>query len=307
MNAVLVTGGTGQIGVFLLPRLIRDGCRVIALSRRVRPGTVQRPRAGGGRLTWAHPEDLAVEDAPNGGFAEAVDVLVSAGPIGLPPALLARCPNLRRLVCFSSSSVLVKADSPFPPERAMMCSMAAAEQQLKDTCLHLGISLWLLRPTLIYGCGLDRNVSRLAGLARRFRVVPVAGPARGLRQPVHADDLAALAARIVTGDAVVGLESEVAGGEVLTYREMVERVFDAFGLRPRVPGLPPALLALAVRVAGALSGSAELNAGIVVRQNLDLLFDDSAVRSVLDYHPRPFRPRAADFAIPAEALALQPE
>jgi nucleoside-diphosphate-sugar epimerase len=60
-------------------------------------------------------------------------------------------------------------------------------------CALRQLVLTLLRPTLIYGCGLDQNISRLARIIRLCRCMLVAGQARGLRQPVHADDLAALA------------------------------------------------------------------------------------------------------------------
>ena len=84
--------------------------------------------------------------------------------------------------------------------------------------------LLLLRPTLIYGCGMDRNVSVLAGLAQRFGVVPLAGQAAGLRQPVHADDLARAAFDALGAVATHGRAYALPGGETLPYREMVARV-----------------------------------------------------------------------------------
>ena len=95
------------------------------------------------------------------------------------------------MVAFSSSSVLSKADSNDRSERRLMRSLAAGEEALVAACSERGISLLLLRPTMIYGCGMDRNVSRLAAMARRHGVIPLAGAASGLRQPVHAEDLAA--------------------------------------------------------------------------------------------------------------------
>ena len=305
MTAVLVTGGTGQIGIFLLPRLLRANCQVLALSRQIPRREPARPQAGEGRLCWIHPDDMAAESVPDVPLI-SVEALVSAGPIALAAALAARCPNLRRIVCFSSSSVLVKADSPDAAERDIMRAISVAEAELNVLCTQRGILLYLLRPTLIYGCGRDRNVSLLADFARRFRFVPVAGRASGLRQPVHADDLAALAAAIVTGAVTTGLESAVAGGDTLTFRDMVVRVFEAFGLRPRAVSLPPVLLADATRIAGKLFGGGDINAEMVLRQNRALVFDDSALRDLFGHAPRPFRPTAADFAVPPAAQVLQP-
>lgn len=302
MSSLLIAGATGQVGVFLLPRLLHAGFRVTALSRRLMPATTVRPQPGEGRLRWLHPDSFAAEEDQS----TPVEALISAGPVGLAADLVARLPDLRRVVLFSSSSVRVKADSPLAAERAMMHSILAAEDRVRDACARRGIALWLLQPTLIYGCGLDRNVSRLARLIRRFRFLPVAGPAAGLRQPVHADDLAALAVRALTQDDGAGLASPVAGGETLTYRAMAERIFTAFGLRPRLLSMRPALLAGLADAAGSLLRIDGLNAQVVLRQNRDLCFDDTAVRASLGHDPRPFHPTPADFTIPPEASVLQP-
>jgi hypothetical protein len=47
----------------------------------------------------------------------------------------------------------------------------------------------ILRPTLIYGAGIDRSITPIVQRALRLRLfpIPLAG---GLRQPVHADDIA---------------------------------------------------------------------------------------------------------------------
>ena len=95
MRVVLVSGGTGQIGIFLMPRLLRADCRVLALSRQIQRGEPVCPQAGEGRLCWIHPDDLAAQSVPDVPLT-SVEALVSAGPIALAAALAARCPNLRR-------------------------------------------------------------------------------------------------------------------------------------------------------------------------------------------------------------------
>lgn len=305
MRTVIVTGATGQIGVFLLPRLLAADCRVVALSRRIQRGTGFNPQAGGGRLSWVHPEDWRGPGA-SGGDDERGNWLISAGPIELAAGLLERRTAWGGVVCFSSSSVLVKGGSPVPTERAQVRAMIAAERALRRDCRSRSIPLWLFRPTLIYGCGLDENISRVAWFGQRFRFVPIAGAAHGLRQPVHADDVAQLAVSALSDEASDGLESPVVGGETLTYAEMVERVLSGLGLRPRLLRLPPALMTVAAAVAGHVWRRSGLNAEMARRQNRDLKFDDTAVRTRLGYAPRPFRPTARDFTTPAEAKALQP-
>ena len=142
---------------------------------------------------------------------------------------------------------------------------------------------------MVYDPGRDRNVSTLAALARRFGFVPLAWPARGLRQPIHADDVARamMAARDAPG--AVDAAFVIPGSETLEYREMVRRIMRATGRRPIVVYLPlgPARLAMAVwlRATGAAYSLAMLE-----RMNTDLVFDPQPAREALGVSFRPFRP-----------------
>jgi hypothetical protein len=49
-----------------------------------------------------------------------------------------------------------------------------------------------------------------------------------------------------------------------------------------------------------------VNSGFFLRQNLDQVFDDGALRELVEFNPRPFEPTIADFSIPGYARALQP-
>jgi nucleoside-diphosphate-sugar epimerase len=215
------------------------------------------------------------------------------------------------VVCISTSSVYTKPASPDAAERLLIAEIIAAEISLSHACRERGITLAVLRPTLIYGCGLDQNVSRIARMIRRLHFFPLAGRAAGRRQPVHAADLATLALKLIQAEGLQSLESPVGGGSVLTYRRMVEQVFAAHGLAPRIVSLAPSMLEGLCKViawlpAAWLPGMQGVNAGFVLRQNLDQVFDDDALREQFQFKPRPFAPTMADFCVPDYARALQP-
>jgi nucleoside-diphosphate-sugar epimerase len=314
-RVVWVSGASSQLGVFLLPRLRAAGFRVLALSRKAPSAPLPQALEVADGVRWAHPEDAALPAlaAADGGPG----CLVSCGPLPLARRIVESAPGLRRVVAFSSSSVLSKADSADSAERASMAAMARDEAALAAACAARGLPMLLLRPTLIYGCGLDRNVSLLAACARRFGAIPLAGKAAGLRQPVHADDLAALALRALTAPAPVSLDSPACGGSTLTYREMARRVAAAAPRRAwgrtrgqawrraRLLTLPEWLLAGAVTALARFPRWRHLNAEMARRQSRDLVFDDTPLRNSLDWSPRPFEPTPADFEIPARAQTLQ--
>ena len=288
---VLVLGATSQVGRFLLPRLRARGYPVEALSRRGRPEGY--PELSGVR--WIDPERSR---RSVGDYAW----LVSAGPLSLALDYATAMAAVRGIAVTSSSSVLSKADSPDSREQSEMEALREAEEGLRDLARRHRLPLLILRPTLVYGCGLDRNLTRIADLVRRFGVVPVSSRAGGLRQPVHADDVAqALVAGLAPRD-LREVVSPLCGGDTLDYRSMVRRVFAALDRKPRLLTLPPGVLAGAVKAAATLARRDDLGPEMVHRQARNLVFDDSEARRTLKVAPRRFHPGPDAFAPPDPAL-----
>jgi nucleoside-diphosphate-sugar epimerase len=278
------------------------GFHVLALSRNAPRVFVESVRG----LYWQAPGPVLGESGEPGPFQEgAARQLVSCGPLELACALLERYETLERVVAFSTSSVLTKADSKDRAESLQMNTIREQEARLKALCGKRKIALLLLRPTMIYGCGLDRNVSLLARFGRRFGFIPLAGEAAGLRQPVHADDLAALVVHALGVTTAVHLESVACGGSTLTYREMAEKIAAVWGGKVRTQALPAWLLTAVVAVVSRLPAFRSLNTEMVRRQGVDMVFDDTALREALGYRPRAFEPRGGDFEIPAGAEEYQ--
>jgi len=85
----------------------------------------------------------------------------------------------------------------------------------------------------------------------------------------------------------------------LTYREMVERIFLGLRKRPRIISLPPWLMMALIRLASILPQLRGVNPQMAKRQNTDLVFDDSKLKSLVNYEPREFQPDVSDFKTPA--------
>lgn len=279
---VLVTGATSLVGGYLLGRLRAQGVEAAALSRRPpgEPGlTLDRP--------WIEA-DLAAPDLAER-LPKAATVF-SLSPIwSLPQALPAlKSQGLRRLVAFSSTSRVTKATSPEPSERAVAEKLADGEARTIAFCESEGVAWTILRPTLIYAEGRDGNVSRLAALIRRFGALPLSGAGGGLRQPVHADDLAegaiAAARALTAADRIYDLT----GAETLTYRTMAERVFEGLGRTPRIVSLPPPLWSFCLKLAAPLLPGA--TAAMGSRMETDLVFDSADAVRDFGWSPRAFHP-----------------
>jgi nucleoside-diphosphate-sugar epimerase len=290
---VLLAGASSQIGIFAIPRLLRAGFRVLAVSRTGRPQWYPVIE----QLEWLSEAD-AVEASKN------CQHLLSAGPMELAQKFLATGKQFQTAVVFSSSSVETKLESGDPVERSQIQSMLAIESQLRLTAENKGLKLVILRPTLIYGCGLDTNISRLANWIRRFGFMPVNGRAAGLRQPVHADDLASVAiAAMLSKDALPHI-LPLTGGDTLSYSDMLTNIFMMLGKPVRLVRLPEWLFVLLVQLANTFKIAGGINSEMVRRQKLDLIFDDRQARELLNYDPRPFAPVVEDFSLPVHCLEV---
>lgn len=284
---VLLTGASSQIGVFAIPRLMRAGYRVLAVSRKGKPEAFP----SFDEVRWLNVTDAHVA-------AKGCRFMLSAGPLELALEFLKSCSQIQKAVVFSSSSVESKRSSGNRAERDQIQNMMVLEEQLRSLSEDRGLPLVIFRPTLVYGCGLDTNISQLASWINRFGYMPVNGRAAGLRQPVHADDLAqvSIAAMLCNDD--LPRIMNLSGGDTLSYSDMVRRIFEAFGKPARLLRLPQPLFVLLINIAKILKPAGGINSEMVRRQRLDLVFDDRQARRLLDYNPRPFAPVARDFSLP---------
>ncbi|MCP4699192.1 MAG: NAD-dependent epimerase/dehydratase family protein [Gammaproteobacteria bacterium] len=278
-KSVLVTGATSQIGRFLLARLADGGFSITALSR--------NPPQSGGKITWIQAD---VQTIPADLSLPRVDILFHLTGLPLLPALMEHpiSANLTRIIAFSSTSRFSKQASPDSWERSVASGLAAGEETLAQMCAARNIAWTLFRPTLIYGSGQDRNISFIAWFIRRFGFFPMQGKGSGLRQPVHADDLARACLQCLAHPASCNRAYNLSGGKTLSYRQMVEAIFRGLGKKPRILPVPPWLFKQSISRLGWLLPFKHVTIAMLERMNKDLCFDHTDARRDFAYHPRGF-------------------
>lgn len=279
----MVFGASGQIGAPLLDRLSADGWRVWAVSRDA--------HADAPGLHWLRGDLWRVDGLP-----DAAGAVLSCGPLDLFADWLQGTPmRIGRVVAFGSTSVHVKHASGDDGERAVAARLAFAEQALFAEAARRGIGGTVLRPTLVYGAARDATLSRIAALARRYGRFVLPRRADGLRMPVHVDDLAEAAARVLAVLASHDRAYDLPGGERIAYRDMVRRVLACLEPPPPLHELPMPLYRGLLRVAQARGVAIGFSPEMLARMRQDLVFDDAAARRDFGWSPRGFRPDAAMF------------
>lgn len=279
-SSAVVLGATSIVGRHLCERLSAAGFDGECISRQRAPDGFSA-----GRIRW---RCLDVRE-PGDWAAPAGAVVFSLLPLWLLPDCLPRLAAARQIVAVSTTSLFSKADSGDPREAALAQRIATAEHRLQEALRGVDCAWTILRPTLIYDPGRDRNVSEIARFVTRFGFFPIASPARGLRQPIHADDVAQAAFATIDNPDARNRAFDLPGAEALSYREMVRRIFAGLGRRPVILPLPAGLLRLAFAAASPVYG-ARYSAALFTRMNQDLAFDGGAARRALGVVPRPFHP-----------------
>lgn len=265
-----------------------------ALLQRRQPGDpplLGVSRQAGGDVDGVRWLRACLPETPSADALPALDAIASLGPLDQFARWFAAQPlTPQRVVALSSTSVISKQASPDPAERDIAARLLAAEQSLQRDCDARGSALLLLRPTLIYGNGPDRSLSRVVALARRWRLLPLSRRARGLRMPVHADDLAAVVIDSLRAAAPRRGVYALPGGETLGFSEMLRRTLAVSAPQARVLEVPDVAFRLALATARRLGLIAGATAGMLSRLDQDLLADASDARRDLGFTPRAFQP-----------------
>jgi nucleoside-diphosphate-sugar epimerase len=221
--------------------------------------------------------------------AEALDgtqALVSVAHIRHAPVLIAACERagVSRAVLFSSTWRFSKFRTP------EVEAVIAGEEALEASDLDAT----LLRPTMVYGPGDDRNISRLREHLRRHRVFPIFGSGECLVQPVYVADAADAVVAALGRTGTVRKAYEIAGPEPIPYREMIDTLGRCVGrivLKVYIP-IPIALPLVAAY--GWVADAPRVTPDQVRRMGEDRAFDISETIRDLGMAPRSFEEGVRD-------------
>jgi len=279
---LLLTGATGQVGDFLLRRMSKMEVSTIAVSRYAQASRFDEQ--------WIVCDLLHDDPFARAG---AVDAWIHAGllTLTLPWLESAARAGVKRLISFSSTSVFTKLNSSSNTERTLIGSIREAEDVIVGQCKGLGIHWTVFRPTLIYGRGTDQNISFIIHMIRRFGFFPIVGDGSALRQPVHAEDLAVACIAALNHEQTINKAYNLSGGEVLSYQDVVKRIFHTLDCPCRIIHLPSPIFKSAISVLKCFSSRyAFIQTSMVDRMNMDMVFDHMDATHDFGYDPRPFQP-----------------
>lgn len=276
VKSTLITGASAQLGKALMPLLLNDSHLLEGWSRSLHKSDIAN-------LSW---REVDLHSPP--AIAASVGTLIHLAPLWLLPDLLRGAVAPLRVVAISSCSAKYKTVSPSAAEREVAQRLQLAEQEVKSEAGARGHQVTLLRPTMIYGIGADKTIAPMQRFIKRWRFIPLPDVAFGLRQPVHADDIAKAIMSCLESPVSIGQTYELGGGERLSPKQMAVRIFEQQGLRSRVIPIPAGLIAACIGIANRLGRNMAWNPALIERAKLDQVADNSDAVRDLKYRPRDF-------------------
>ena len=235
---VTVFGATGVIGQALLP-LLAQKHEVVAVSRGPR-----KPSAG---IRWVEADVASGERVAEAldGAAVAYYLVHSLGARDFEQRDRTAAANVAQEAAQAGLEQIVYLGGLGGDEHdasAHLRSRHETGEQLGSD----GVPVTTLRAAMVVGKG-SAAFETILGLVRRLPVMITPTWVSTPTQPIALADVARYLAGVARNHQAIGEAFDVGGPEVMTYRQMIERIAAILGKRPRileVPVLTPALSAL---------------------------------------------------------------
>ena len=300
----LVTGATGYVGTRLLRRLAGEGRPVRALARRPeRVETLDGVEALPGDLLSGAGLARALEGCTTAYYL--VHSMEAAAGNGEPFADRDRTAAERFASAAADAGLerIVYLGGIEPP--AAVSAHLGSRLEVERILLEAVPRSTALRASIVIGAG-SSSFRILVRLVERLRVLPLPAWRGNRTQPVAERDVIEYLARTQSVPDAAGRSFDIAGPDVLSYADMLERIADAMGVGRLPVGLGTTLTPPAAAVVAAVTGQPlELVRPLMESLESDLLpRDPGEAPRVYDIRPLPFE-RAVDRAL-REWESLEP-
>ncbi len=274
---ILVLGGAGFIGRYIVNELVARGCRVVVPARR-RDRAKHLILLPTCEVVQADIHDDATLDRLLAGQHAVINLVgilqgseaqFERAHHALPQRVVAACKKHKVARLLHMSALGADANGPSMYQR----SKGEGEAAVRSS----GLDWTIFQPSVVFGPE-DRFLNTFAMLARFAPVIPLAG-ADVKFQPVWVEDVAHAFVNALDNGATVHKAYELAGPQIYTLRELVRFAAAAAGHPRLVVGLPGGVARIQARLMELAPGEP-----LMSRDNLDSMKVDNIARH------QPFKP-----------------
>lgn len=285
-RTVGILGVTSSVGNALLPLFVREDVCIIAFSRE----KIQKfNEAQKFKNVKYYELGQSIHDIAKSHSRE-IQEWVSLLPMWVLVDYLdwLKALGIKRIVGLSSTSRFTKMTSLEVNETVIVKKLAESEERLIQWAKQHEVEWIILRPTLIYGYGRDKNISFIASFIRRFGFFPLYGKGQGYRQPVHVDDVATACYQALNQHSITNRAYNISGGDKITYKQMVNRIFIEMNMKPRFISMPLIVLSIGLSILKIFPKYRCFTLEMFTRMNQDMIFDHHEANIDFGFSPRKF-------------------
>jgi uncharacterized protein YbjT (DUF2867 family) len=254
---ILVTGGTGVVGRSTVTALLQRGHVVQLLSRHADRDVRQ----------WSHGVNPV-----RGNIADAATIIGAADGCDAVLHLTAIVDEhgnqtFERVNVEGTRNVVREAERANVKKFVYVSSLGAdrgesayhRSKRQGEAIVRTFSGAWtVVRPGSVYGPG-DEQISLLLRMVRTLPVLPILGGGDQAFQPVWHEDLAEALARAVERDDLAGRELDLAGPELTTQNELVQRLAKITGRNTPEISVPQRVAEWGVKLASMVGIEVPLN------------------------------------------------
>ena len=229
-----VTGAFGYSGKYITQRLLNKGHKVITLTN-----SLHRPNPFGDKVQalpfdFDQPEKLTES-------LRSVSVLYNTYWVRFNHPLFTQADAVKNTIILFQAAKAARVErivhiSITNPSEDYHLEYFSGKAKLEKALIETGLSYAILRPTVLFGKE-DILINNIAWILRRTPVFGVFGDGQYRLQPIHVDDLAALA--VEQGAARQNVIINAIGPETFTFKELVTNIARIIGKKRLIISLPP--------------------------------------------------------------------
>lgn len=274
---VLVTGATGFTGSYTIPLLLKRGYRVRCFVR---------PTSDINGLLKENIElckgDLN-ENRDLERCLDNVDAFINIASLGFGHGQLIvnalQEKGIKRAIFVSTTAIFTNLNS------ASKTTRLAAEKNIEDS----GLEYTIIRPTMIYGDGNDRNMCRLVKYIKKMPAIPIFGSGEYLQQPVFVGDVASVLCDVLDNKKTYSKSYNIGGAKALTYNEVIDTVATLLRKKIRKIHMPAEPVVNILQIFEKMTIPLPLKAEQIQRLNEHKAFDITDAAHDFGYKPLTFR------------------
>ena len=282
-QCILVTGAAGFVGKDVVRRLLKNGWRVKAMSRRASSTSFEFNE----RLELVRADmrdECSLRQAVAG---VAVVVHLAAVKSDEPESDDVNIRGAERLVkmCQTAGCGRIINVSTQSVEIARKGKYARTKSAAEKTLHSSDLQVTTLRPSVVYGEEESGVFGTVLKSVRRLPVVPVLGDGSWISAPVYVGDVSKAIIACIESDNTIGKIYSVGGPECINFDTLIDRICSALGVRRRKLHIPFGLSLWTARILVALWPKCAITVSNVLGSNQSTKLDIEPARKDFGFEP----------------------